>query len=216
MTSRHRLVALIATAMLAGCSTSGEPAPRVVQPGAPGEDTQVLSADEVPSLDALDHSEADVRFLHGMIPHHLQALQMTALVPERTARDDVLLLAERMDVSQGDEVEQMQRWLRERGEEVPDSGAHHHHGELMPGMLSEQELAQLEAAVGAEFDRLFLEFMIRHHEGGLLMVEELFATEDGGIEPEINQIATHIDSDQRIEISRMLGILAELQASAAG
>jgi uncharacterized protein (DUF305 family) len=161
------------------------------------------------------HTEADVRFMQAMLVHHAQALEMTGLVPERTEREDIRLLARRIEVSQVDEIAQMQSWLEARGEAVPNvspTGGHHHHhhghhGHDMPGMLTPEQLARLAQATGDEFDRLFLEFMIFHHEGAILMVEELFATEGAGQESEIFQFASHVDSDQRIEIARMRRML---------
>ncbi|HEX2079660.1 MAG TPA: DUF305 domain-containing protein, partial [Longimicrobium sp.] len=153
----------------------------------------------------------DVRFIRGMLAHHAQALEMTALVPGRTTRQDIHLLAERIDVSQRDEIALMERWLRARGEAVPAAGEHTHHGAdhpQMPGMLTPEEMSRLAAASGAEFDRLFLELMIRHHEGALAMVAELFATPGGGQASDIFQIASDVDADQRAEIARMQRMLA--------
>jgi uncharacterized protein (DUF305 family) len=159
---------------------------------------------------ARPYSEADVRFLHGMIPHHAQALEMTALVPSRSTRQDVRLTAQRIEVSQQDEIAMMQQWLRARRLEIPAAGAGHQHGAghaHMPGMLTPQEMDRLRAASGAEFDRLFLEYMIRHHEGALVMVAELFATPGAGQEPELFGMASEVDSDQRMEIARMRAML---------
>lgn len=150
------------------------------------------------------YSEADVRFMQGMIPHHAQALEMTALIADRTGNPSIRRLAQRIDISQTDEIARMQRWLETRGETVPGD---HHHRELMPGMLTEEEMARLSAASGAEFDRLFLELMIQHHEGALVMVDELFSTDGAGQETEIFLFASHVDSDQRAEIARMRGML---------
>ena len=172
-------------------------------------------------------SEADVRFIEGMMAHHAQALEMTALVPARSGRDDVRMMAERIDVSQRSEIERMQQWLRARGLPVPQAAAHHAHppdsaghaatasaGEHaghgaagghagMPGMATPEEMSRLARASGAEFDRLFLELMIRHHEGALVMVEQLFGTPGGGQDPEMYSIASEVDADQRMEIDRM-------------
>lgn len=162
---------------------------------------------------ATQHTPADVAFMQGMIQHHSQAVQMVALVPSRTQRPDLKLLAMRIDVSQTDEMEMMRLWLKDRGQAVPDSGAHSGHGAhgghgLMPGMLSPEEMAALERATGAEFDRLFLEGMIKHHEGALVMVEELFATPGAGQETAIFSFASDVDADQRAEIDRMRKLLA--------
>ena len=149
------------------------------------------------------YSEADVRFLQGMIAHHAQALVMTELVPARTENESLRRLAGRIEVSQKDEIALMDGWLERRGETGPEG---HHHAPLMPGMLTEEELARLAAATGDEFDPLFLEFMIRHHEGALVMVADLFAS-GGGEEAEIFQLASHVDADQRAEVARMRDML---------
>jgi uncharacterized protein (DUF305 family) len=164
--------------------------------------------------------------MQGMIAHHAQALAMTALLRERTARADMRLLAERIDVSQKDEIGLMRRWLLARNERAPDplapanpdSATHSMSmpemdmsmtdSALMPGMLTAEQLAELGRAKGADFDRLFLQDMIRHHEGALAMVRDLLATNGAAQEPEIFQYASDIDADQRAEIARMRGLLA--------
>lgn len=157
------------------------------------------------------HSDADVRFIQGMIPHHQQALEMAALVPARTAREDLRRMAERITVSQQDEIATMERWLRARGQSPPAADAHHGHGAgghaHMPGMATPEEMAALAASRGAEFDRRFLELMIRHHEGALVMVAELFASPGAGQASEIFGIASEVDADQRMEIDRMRMLL---------
>jgi uncharacterized protein (DUF305 family) len=200
--------------LAAACSSSDDDAaaPRVVQPGRPGETSRVLTDDEVAALEVPGHSATDVAFMQGMISHHGQAVRMTSLVEGRTARDDLPKMAERIEVSQRDEIAQMEAWLTARGETVPDAGAHDHGGGLMPGMLTEDEFAALEAASGPEFDRLFLLFMIRHHQGALQMVSDLLASDDGGLEPEVFQLAQHIDADQRIEIARLNDVLELVEA----
>jgi uncharacterized protein (DUF305 family) len=156
------------------------------------------------------HDDPDVAFMQGMISHHAQAVHMTDLVADRSVQPEILRLAERIAISQVEEIEFMEDWLRTRGAAVPDaSDPHLHHGEggeLMPGMLTHAQLMQLEAARGSEFDRLFLEFMIQHHEGALEMVRQLFAA-GGGQESEMFQFASHVDGDQRIEITRMYRML---------
>ncbi|HEX6060314.1 MAG TPA: DUF305 domain-containing protein, partial [Gemmatimonadaceae bacterium] len=146
------------------------------------------------------YTEADVRFVREMIAHHAQALAMTALVPERTRRADMRLLAERIETTQRTEIAMMRSWLRARGEALPDSAApaHHRHdaqhemaggAARMPGMLSAEEMDRLAAARDEAFDRLLLEFMIRHHEGALTMVAALFATPGAGEESEMFRLA---------------------------
>jgi uncharacterized protein (DUF305 family) len=207
------LVVAVMMLALGACTSDSEPdqpdsdAP-VVQLGAPGESNRTLSPSEVEELEQQPgHTEADAAFVVNMIPHHQQALAMTALVEERTASRQVPKLAERIEVSQTDEIVQLEGWLTERGESLPD-GHSHHHGELMPGMLTEEELAHLETAQGRRFDRLFLNYMIRHHQGAVLMVGQLLAG-GGGQETEVFQLAQHIESDQLVEISRMKRMLAD-------
>lgn len=155
---------------------------------------------------------AEVEFARGMIEHHAQALAMTALVAERSSRNEIRLLAERLDVSQRDEIARLRDWLSRRGAPPsPDADAGHSH-EAMPGMRTPAQLARLKAARGAEFDRLFLEHMIGHHEGALVMIRELFSTPGAGQDPEIFRFASEIESDQRIEITRMQQMLAAMPA----
>jgi uncharacterized protein (DUF305 family) len=231
-----RGVAGVACALLlVGCSSqpaedTADEAP-IVQLGAPGEDNRELTAAEVSELQVPPVTAADIEFVRMMIPHHEQALEMTALVPSRTERDDLPLLAERLEVSQTDEIAQMQRWLTDHGGarasgsepgggdlETSHAGhggsetshAGHGEGQLMPGMLTPGEMSQLSEARGAAFDELFLRFMIRHHEGAVLMVEDLLTSGEGGQDPQVFQLAQHIDADQRVEIARMKRLLAEL------
>lgn len=215
--SSQRLAAshLLTVVLIAACSTANrEPGPTVVQPGAPGEAGRTVTAGELTEGRQTRHTDADVRFMRRMIEHHAQALEMTSLASTRSRSEEIHLLARRIDLSQKDELRVMERWLTERGEELPSPDAHHgHHGggghhEQMPGMLTPEELARLAKATGAEFDRLFLEFMIHHHEGALIMVEELFSGEGAGQDGEIFQFASHVAADQRIEIARMRRMLA--------
>ena len=149
-----------------------------------------------------------------MIGHHAQALEMTKLVPSRTTREDMRLLAERIDVSQRDEIAQMQQWLRQRGEAIPSVDEQQHmamgHGHLMPGMLTLADLERLSRATGPEFERLFLEYMVRHHEGAVAMVRRLFGTPGAGQETETYRFATDVEADQRAEIARMRALLEKM------
>lgn len=204
-----RMIVLLALLAL-GCATGGEP-PRTVQPGAPGEPSREAdAAAHRPSPAA--HTAADVAFVRAMIAHHAQALVMAALAPERTARRDLLMLAERIEASQEAEIAQMRRWLERRGEATPPVGHGGHADHAMApdpahGMATPEELERLAAARGPAFDRLFLELMIRHHEGALRMTRDLLATEGAGQEPELFQLISHIDADQRAEIARMRRML---------
>ncbi len=222
LTFPRSLVALVALLVVlsgtaacssdAGSENSDEDPARVVQLGAPGESNRELTKEEFEALEVPTYTKADVAFVQNMIPHHEQALTMTAMVANRASSGDLPKLAERMDISQRDEIAQLETWLTARGEALPDE--HHQHGaeqaERMPGMLTAAELAQLGAARGRRFDRLFVQYMIRHHEGAVIMVEDLLSETGGGQEPAIFQLAQHIATDQQIEISRMKHLLVEL------
>lgn len=165
-------------------------------------------------------SAADTRFMTHMITHHAQALVMSALAPDRVATSAVRVLAARIANAQQDEIDTMQRWLRDRGQPVPElhgsgmslmvhgAGGGEHDMHLMPGMLTAAELAELERARGEAFDRRFLQSMIRHHRGAVTMVEELFATDGAGQDEDVFRFATDVQVDQRTEIERMERLLA--------
>ncbi len=209
----HRLTTIVLGLgfVAAGACRTATPdvRPAILQPGAPGEPTEVISAAAATDLSRVQHTPADVRFMHGMIGHHAQALEMAALLPSRTANEDMKKLALRIEASQADEIKMMQEWLTGRGQALPDPHAHHGLGAaLMPGMLSAEEMARLAAASGPAFDRLFLQFMIKHHEGALIMVKELFSTPGAGQESDIFAFASDVDADQRMEIDRMSAMLA--------
>jgi uncharacterized protein (DUF305 family) len=160
---------------------------------------------ELPATAGPGYTVADVRFMQHMIGHHAQAIQMAALAPSHGASDKLQQLAQKIDISQRDEIAMMKQWLNERKQVVPTDMQSH--AMMMPGMLTPQQFAQLAAARGREFDRLFLTFMIRHHEGALLMVEELFKQPGAGQEPDIFRFATDVDADQRDEIYVMQKLL---------
>jgi uncharacterized protein (DUF305 family) len=152
----------------------------------------------------------------GMIPHHAQAVLIAGWAATHGARPDVRTLCERMVISQRDEIETMRNWLRDRGEEVPAADATHHrmkmngavHDMLMPGMLSPEDLAQLDKARNAEWDTLFLKAMIRHHEGALKMVDDLFETHGTMQDEDLYKFVSDIYADQTAEIERMQKMLA--------
>ena len=175
----------------------------MVQPGAPGTAGRTVDASDVAA--GPTHTAADVHFMHMMIPHHAQALEMVALVPSRAAGDAVRQMALRMEISQRDEIALIERWLRSRGESMPAE-----HAEMMGpmhGMLTAEQMERLRQARGAEFDRIFLESMIQHHEGAITMVQDLFATSGAGQDSEIFQFANDVEVDQRMEIDRMTALL---------
>jgi uncharacterized protein (DUF305 family) len=187
-------------------------APKIVQPGAPGQSSRVIGADEAADLSRVAYTEADVKFMQGMISHHAQALEMTALLRKQSESEDMAKLGLRIELSQADEIDMMQSWLRTRGENVTDVHAHHAHGAtLMPGMLSPEEMSLLSEAKGTAFDRLFLELMIKHHEGALIMVEDLLAQAGAGQDSDIFAFLSDITADQSMEIDRMGAMLARLK-----
>jgi uncharacterized protein (DUF305 family) len=184
------------------------PAPRIVQPGAPGEASRVITGATAPIP---KFTAADVAFMQGMIGHHAQAIEMVALLRTRTTRQDLQMLGLRIEVSQRDEIQMMQDWLRARGQTVPDEHAHHMHGAtLMPGMLSPDQMKKLEGAKGVEFDKLFLEYMIQHHEGALTMVKDLMASPGAAQESQIFAFASDVEADQAAEITRMRALRASM------
>jgi len=158
----------------------------------------------------------DIHFMTGMIPHHAQAVLIAGWAASHGARPDVRTLCERMVIAQRDEIELMRNWLRDRGQFVPDANATHHrmkmngvdHDMLMPGMLSPEELAQLDKARNAEWDRLFLRFMMRHHEGALKMVDDLFESYGALQDEDMYKFASDMYADQTTEIERMQKMLA--------
>ena len=212
----HRSAVLLIALVAASCRTAtthgADARPPIVQPGAPGQPPRVISAEQAADLSHVEFTPADVKFMQGMIGHHAQALEMTALLATRTNSEDMRKLASRIEISQADEIGMMRRWLQTRGQEVPSEHAHHINGAtLMPGMLTPDEMSRLAAAKGREFDRLFLEYMIKHHAGALIMVRDLFATPGAAQESEIFSFASDVDADQRMEIERMSNMLKELQ-----
>jgi uncharacterized protein (DUF305 family) len=214
-------IALFVACLVAGCSSSsGGKLPGIVQPGAPGQASAVVTADAAAKNGVPQATEADIRFMQGMIHHHAQALDMTELIGARTNDPDMKKLGLRIHVSQTDEIKMMQRWLQVRGQEAPDPRAHHgmpgmpgmegmDHMVMMPGMLTPDEMKRLAAAKGPEFDRLFLAGMIQHHEGALTMVKDLFSTAGAGQQSEIFAFASDVEADQKMEIDRMTAMLKE-------
>lgn len=165
----------------------------------------------------LPHSAADVRFVSGMIPHHAQAVLMAGWAATHDASSSVRILCERIVVAQSDEIAFLQRWLGDRGLPVPPADASHDMmpgmtRELMPGMLTAEQLQQLGRARGVEFDRLFMRFMIIHHEGAITMVDQLFGSQGAAQDEYIFKFATDVHADQTTEIERMTRMLEALPA----
>jgi len=201
---------------LAVHSQQGEVKAVIVQPGAPGQPTRVLPSNTRATLPPL--SAKDVEFMQGMIMHHAQAVEMTALINERSKNEKLRLLGSRISHSQESEIQFMERWLKLRGEptSMPMPASHNmpgmdmsKHQMLMPGMLTQEQMDALRKAKGDEFDRQFLKGMIQHHKGALTMVDELFNTAGSGQDAELFNFATDVDSGQRAEIKIMETMLGE-------
>ena len=154
------------------------------------------------------YTEADVRFMQGMIAHHAQAIHMSRMAESRGASPRLVRFAQKIDLSQAGEIEQMQGWLRAHGQFAPDTSSWR--TMTMHGMLTQEELARLEAARGRDFDRLFLEYMIRHHEGALVMVADLLASPRAAQDVDVSVLANDVESTQTAEIGMMRVMLAEL------
>ncbi|MBM0170753.1 DUF305 domain-containing protein [Altererythrobacter sp. C41] len=207
---RFARLPLAATLLATASALAAQGAP-IVQPGAPGEATKTLSAEQATQLANTAFSPADVTFMQGMIVHHQQAVDMAALVDERTNNPDIVAVAGRIDASQKDEIGFMTEWLRERNQQVSMAGmghAHHHAG--MKGMATPEQMAQLAAANGTAFDRLFLELMIPHHMGAIDMVEELHDQPGTAYEPVMFEFTNEVVNDQQAEVDRMNTVLAGL------
>ena len=195
---RATWLAVIAAAACATTTNQG-PSPRVVSPAA--------------------FTAADVQFMAGMIGHHAQAVLIAGWAPSHAASAAVRALCERIVVGQRDEIALMQRWLEERHEPVPVVDPAHFTmpgmdpSMLMPGMLTAEQLAQLDRARGTEFDRLFLTFMIQHHQGAITMVNQLFGSHGGGEQETVFRFASDVFADQSTEIDRMTRMLDALRRS---
>ena len=219
MNSRFRfgeLTAVLLAAGLANCrpaiqltATQSERSPGRIQ--TPAEQARADSG-------RMPYTAADVRFMQGMIAHHAQAVVMARWAATHGAGSSVTILASRIDVAQRDEIAFMQRWLRERRETTPDvehvlaghemSMAGMAHDSLMPGMLTPDQMKQLDAATGTRFDQLFLTFMIQHHQGALTMVHQLFTNPGAAQDVYVFRFASDVGADQTTEIDRMRSMLA--------
>jgi len=217
-------VALLAVLAVTGCAGAGRGAERVPGPdgaAAAAADLKVLFRARQDSA-RLRYVEADVRFVQGMIAHHAQAIVMAELAPTHGASGAVRTLAARIINAQRDEIAAMEAWLRERGEAVPEvhvlglevmahGAAHAAHD--MPGMLTVEQMRELDRARGPEFDRLFLTYMIQHHRGAVVMVHDLFATDGAGQDEAVFKLASDVQVDQATEIARMEQMLSALPAA---
>lgn len=215
--------ALMAALGLGACgpaadSAAGQPAssataqaqpPAIVQPGAPGQASAVVS--NVPKFSDNNFTADDVKFMQGMIHHHSQALVMARMIPTHTKTPELASMGQKIQLSQGGEIEAMTEWLTVRKQTVPmmmADGTVMDHGDMapMPGMLTPAQMKALDAARNATFDELFLTGMIQHHKGALKMVADLREA-GGGKELNIGDFLNEVDNDQRMEIVRMYGLL---------
>jgi uncharacterized protein (DUF305 family) len=199
--------------LVRGQQSRPETPPVLVQPGAPAMPTRKLPRSTPATLPT--KSPKDVQFMQGMIIHHAQAVQMTAMIDSRTQNKELRRLGSRISHSQSEEMRFMDRWLRARGEptemqmNMTEMDMSSHHEMLMPGMLTKMQMDALKRATGPEFDRLFLTGMIQHHKGALLMVKDLFDTGGAGQDADLFNFATDVESGQRAEINIMQSMLAE-------
>ena len=216
---RHRLTTAWSLAALAGCAS----APRTPPPGPPPAATASTPATTPAPATATAHhhhaeggapitippgalfTEADVRFMQGMIAHHAQAIHMSRMAPTRGASPRLVRFAQKIDLSQAGEIVLMQDWLRANRQFVPDTSSWR--TMTMHGMLTAEELARLEAARGAAFDRLFLTLMIQHHQGALRMVSELLASPRAAQDVDVSVLANDIETTQTAEIALMRQML---------
>ena len=192
------------------------PSPPIIQPGAPGEPSKKLDAEAATDIANTSYIKADVKFLQGMIVHHEQAIIMSEMANQRTNNKTILDLAKRIDVSQKDEINFMESWLKQRNEYADNSHSDHHMHEShhmhmnMVGMATPKQLNDLSNSKSTDFDRLFLQLMITHHDGALEMVEELKKYPGNAYDPILNEFVSDLVNDQGIEIERMNGILVGL------
>jgi uncharacterized protein (DUF305 family) len=218
--SSHLPVACLSLLLTIGCTnqpvrTGPEPIPAS---SAAENAARTAAARANALLSRYPHTVADVRFMQGMIGHHSQAVTISRWAASHGASPTIQRLAERITVGQLDEIRIMQQWLAERNESAPDTSHHEHEAgampgmspALMPGMLTPSQMAQLDAARGRDFDRLFLELMIQHHNGAVAMVEQLFQTHGAGQDDAIFKFASDVAADQSSEVARMERMLAEM------
>jgi uncharacterized protein (DUF305 family) len=203
-----------------GVAAFAQRQPAIVQPGAPGAPSKTLASST--RADKPTITPADVEFVQGMIMHHQQAVEMSALMASHTRNRQMLDLGRRISLSQTDEIKWMQRWLEVRGyptsmpmpaHEMAGMPGMHHAAPMpmMPGMLTAAQMEALRNAKDNEFDHLFLTGMIQHHGGALIMVKQLFDSQGAGQDGELFDFATDVDNTQRAEIKLMERMLKENQ-----
>ncbi len=216
---------LLTGGAVVACSTGGRGVVQTTpQPGASGG--RGVPAVGTARVDTVRQpfTAADVHFMSTMIGHHGQAIAMARLAPTRDASPSIRTLAERIINAQQDEIAIMQQWLRDRGQPVPEphpggmkvivNGVEHEHP--MPGMLTEDQMKQLDRARGKDFDRLFLQFMIQHHRGAVSMVKDLIGSPGAAHDQTVFKLASDINVDQATEIDRMQKMLVALLFESPG
>lgn len=186
--------------------------PKIVNPGAVGEASRTISAAEAVAIAVNSYTPDDVYFMQNMIPHHNQAVQMVALVEERTNNPALVDIARRIKASQADEIDFMMKWLEDRDETTPDPRAHEDMdmSKSMSGMATPEDMAKLAASNGVDFDRLFLSLMINHHKGAITMVKDLYGKNGSAYDPVLYEFTTDVDNDQNAEITRMNAVYLDL------
>lgn len=212
----RRFLGLITTLVATACASGGPKATSDMRPSAMGPEAAIARA-RADSM-RLPYTKADIDFMSGMISHHAQAIKMASWAPTHGASPALIRMAERIVVGQADEIGLMQSWLRDRRQPVPEADpagmkmkmGDMEHVMLMPGMLTEAQMKQLDAARGVEFDRLFLTFMIQHHRGAIAMVRALFSSHGAGQDETVFKFANDVEIDQTEEIQRMQQMLVEL------
>jgi uncharacterized protein (DUF305 family) len=185
--------------------------PTIIQPGAPGEASKTLDPQAASNIADTSYINADVKFLQGMIIHHQQAILMSSMADKRTNNETIVDLAKRIDVSQEDEINFMESWLYDRGENKKDIPHHNMHMDMgMAGMATPKQLEDLKNTKATDFDRLFLQLMIAHHDGALTMVEELREFSGSAYDPILSEFVSDLVNDQGVEIERMNTIAVNL------
>jgi len=211
--------ALLAAFVAVAACSSGKALETAPQPAPVIHGDSAAIANAKPDSTRFPYTEADVHFMSGMIGHHSQAIRMSKLAPTRAASQSIKTLAARIINAQEDEIALMSQWLRDHGQQVPEvtpmgvkmKMGGMEHDMAMPGMLTEAQMKQLEAANGKTFDELFLTFMIQHHQGALSMVKDLFGTPGAGQDETTFKLANDINADQETEIARMQKMLVSLK-----
>lgn len=184
-------------------AADASPSPTIIQPGAPGESSLDLDPEAASNIADTSYIQADVKFLQGMIVHHKQAILMSAMADKRTNNKIIVDLAKRIDVSQEDEINFMDNWLNERNEALSNMSEKHHMHMGMVGMATPEQLDSLAASKSTDFDRLFLQLMIAHHDGALDMVKDLKQYRGSAYDPVLNEFVSDLVNDQGVEIERM-------------